>query len=118
MAKRILIADDQMATREALSKLAAKEGYQVVSVTNGADLLTAVEAEEFDIVITDLVMPDVNGVSAAEIMKVHGSSVPVIALTGLAPGDVVEFQDKFEKIYHKPVNASDLLGYIGSLLAE
>ncbi|HJV65861.1 MAG TPA: response regulator [Geomonas sp.] len=118
MSKRILIADDQMATREALSKFAAMQGYEVVAVDNGAELLSVVESEKFDAVITDLVMPGLNGVSAAEIMKLHGSSVPVIALTGIPKQDVGPFQDKFTKIYHKPVNASALLDYVNSLLSK
>ena len=116
MAKRILIADDQMATRDALTKFARMQGYDVVSVTNGVDLLTVVADEKFDVVITDLIMPDLNGASAAENLKLRGSTTPVIALTGLAPQDIKPFQDKFTRIYHKPVNASELFEYIESLL--
>ncbi|GFO55883.1 hypothetical protein GMSM_28900 [Geomonas sp. Red276] len=118
MTKRILIADDQIATREALSKFATNQGYEVVAVSNGSELLAHVEDEEFDVVITDLVMPDLNGVSAAELMKLHGTSVPVIALTGLPPQDVNPYQDKFTRIYHKPVNASELMKYVGTLLGK
>lgn len=117
MRKRILIADDQIATREALAKFATMQGFDVVAVTNGADLLSVVEKEKFDAVITDLIMPDLNGVSAAEIMKLHGSTIPIIALTGLPPQDVEPFGGSFERIYHKPVNASELLQYVQSLIA-
>lgn len=116
MPKKILIADDQVATTEALAKFARMRGYDVVSVTNGVDLLTIVAKQKFDIVITDLIMPDLNGVSAAEIMKLQGSTIPVIALTGLAPQDIEHIQDSFTRIYHKPVNASELFNYLDSLL--
>jgi CheY-like chemotaxis protein len=116
MPRRILIADDQMATREALTKFARMQGYDVESVTNGVDLLAIVADKKFDVVITDLIMPDLNGASAAEIMKLQGSTTPVIALTGLAPQDIKHIQDKFTKIFHKPVNASKLFEYIESLL--
>jgi len=118
MRKRILIADDQVATREGLTRFAKIKGYDVVSVTNGADLLTVVKDGNFDVVITDLIMPDLNGVSAAEIMKLHGSKIPVIALTGLPKQDVGHYQDTFTRIFHKPVNASELFGYVGSLLEK
>jgi CheY-like chemotaxis protein len=116
MPKRILIADDQMATREALTKFAKMQGYDVVSVTNGADLLKIVSDEKFDVVITDLIMPEMNGAAAAEIMRTQGRTTPIIALTGLAPQDIEHLKDKFAKIYHKPVNASKLFEYIDSLL--
>lgn len=116
MAKRILIADDQMATREGLTKFAHLQGYEVVAVDNGADLLNVVTDGNFDVVITDLVMPDLNGVSAAEILKLHGSKVPIIALTGLAPQDVDEFAGNFTRVYYKPVNATELFQYINKLV--
>jgi CheY-like chemotaxis protein len=116
MPKRILIAEDQMVTREALTKLATKRGYSVAAVTNGADLLAIASKEKFDVVITDLIMPDLNGVSAAEIMKLQGSTTPVIALTGLSPQDTVSFEENFTKVFHKPINADKLFEYIESLL--
>ena len=116
MPKRILIAEDQIVTREALSKFATMRGYVVVAVTNGADLLATASKEKFDVVITDLIMPDLNGVSAAEIMKLQGSTTPVIALTGLSPQDIVPFEENFTKVFHKPINADKLFEYIKSLL--
>jgi CheY-like chemotaxis protein len=116
MPKRILIAEDQIVTREALSKFATMRGYVVVAVTNGADLLATASKEKFDVVITDLIMPDLNGVSAAEIMKLQGSTTPVIALTGLSPQDIVPFEENFTKVFHKPINADKLFEYIESLL--
>ena len=113
--KRILIAEDQMVTREALIKHATMRGYEVVAVTNGVDLLKIAADNKFDVVITDLVMPDLNGASATEIMKLQGSTVPVLALTGLSKEDVNFVQDKFTRIFHKPINVGELFEYIESL---
>jgi len=118
MQKRILIADDQLATREALTKHATLRGYDVVTVTNGVEVLSIASEEKFDVVITDLIMPDLNGVAATEIMKLQGNTTPVIAMTGLSPQDIGLFQDKFTKIYHKPVNVDELFEYIESLLKK
>lgn len=118
MPKRILIADDQISTREALTKHATKLGYDVVAVSNGVEVLTIASEEQFDVLITDLIMPDLNGVAATEIMKLQGNTTPVIALTGLSPQDIALFQDKFTKIYHKPINASELFEFIDSLLKK
>jgi CheY-like chemotaxis protein len=117
MSKRILIAEDQMVTRESLTKLATMRGYDIVAVTNGADLLTIVANEKFDLIITDLIMPDLNGAAAAEILKLQGSTTPVIALTGLSPQDIGLVKDKFTRVFHKPINnVNELFEYIESLL--
>jgi len=116
--KRILIAEDQLVTREALSNLFTKRGYEVEAVTNGADLLTIATDKKFDVVITDLIMPDLNGVSATDIMNLHGNTSPVIALTGLSQEDVGFAQEKFARIFHKPINLGELLDYVESLLGK
>jgi CheY-like chemotaxis protein len=116
MIKRILIAEDDATTREVLIKYAKLRGYDVVSVTNGVDLLTIATDEKFDLIITDLMMPDLNGASATEIMKLQGSTTPVIALTGLSLMDIGLVQDKFTKVYHKPIDINYLFKYVDSLL--
>jgi DNA-binding response OmpR family regulator len=118
MPKRILIAEDQMASREALTLLATRRGYEVVAVTNGADLLSIAAKEKFDLIITDLIMPDLNGAAATEIMKMQGDETPVIALTGLSHHDVSLVETKFTKIFHKPFNVDKLFEYIESLLGS
>jgi len=118
MSKRILIAEDQMATREVLIKLATMRGYEVVAVTNGVELLAIAADERFDVVITDLIMPDLNGASATEIMKLQGNTTPVIALTGLSPQDIRLVENKFTRIFHKPINNNELFEYIESLLGK
>ena len=70
--RRILIAEDQMSSREALTELARMRGYDVVAVNDGFDLVAAANNEKFDVIVTDLIMPDLNGVSATEIMKMQG----------------------------------------------
>ena len=116
MQKRMLIAEDNQATRDLLVSFAKSQGYDVSAVTNGVDLLTVVTFESFDVVITDLIMADLNGTSAAEIMKMQGHTTPIIALTGVSPQDPILLNNKFTKIYHKPVDISELFNYLKSLL--
>jgi two-component system cell cycle response regulator CpdR len=116
--KRILIAEDQKVTREELIKLATKRGYDVEAVTNGVDLLKIATDKKFDLVITDLMMPDLNGVSATDIMSLNGNTTPVIALTGLAQEDIGFAKEKFARIFHKPINVIELFEYMESLLGK
>jgi len=118
MLKRILIADDQMATREAMAKHATNRGYDVVTVTNGDELLDIASQVRFDLVITDIIMPGLNGAVATESMKLQGCTTPIIALTGLSPQDVSLVQTEFNKIYHKPINVDELFEYVDSLFTK
>jgi DNA-binding response OmpR family regulator len=112
----ILIAEDDKTTRELLTTFAKKHGYNVKAVTNGVDLLTAVAFESFDVVITDLLMADLNGASAAGILKMQGNTIPVIALTGVSPEDTILVKDNFTKVFHKPVDNKELFAYIDSIV--
>ena len=116
MSKRILIAEDEPEARELLASIATAKGYDVTSVTDGLDLLTIAAVEKFDAIITDLMMPNMTGASAAEIMKLQGNTTPVIALTALTPHDMELVQDSFTKIYHKPCNIVELFEYVESLI--
>lgn len=118
MQKRILIAEDDKATRELLTTFAKKHGYDVKAVTNGVDLLTAVTFESFDVVITDLLMADLNGASAAKILRMQGNTTPVIALTGVSPEDTILVKDNFTKVFHKPVDNKELFAYIDSIVQK
>jgi len=118
MLKRILIAEDEPAARETMAKFAKMQGYDVIAVDNGVDLLTIVSKERFDVVITDLMMAGLDGASAAEIMKMQGNTTPVIALTGLSEEELSLVKDKFTRIYHKPCNFKELFDYADSLVAK
>ena len=116
MIKRILIAEDDYTSREALTKLDESAGYDVIAVADGIELLSILNAFKVDLIITDLMMPDLNGDSATEIMKLKGDKTPIIAITGLSDHDIGHIKDKFTGIYHKPINITELFGYIKTLL--
>lgn len=118
MPKRIIIAEDNPALREIIATFAKRQGYDVVVVTDGVDLLTSVANERFDLIITDLKMANLDGASATEIMKMQGNSVPVIALTGCSPQEIHLVQDKFTKIFHKPCDYNELFEYVESLIGK
>jgi two-component system response regulator GlrR len=118
MTKRILIAEDHLGSRELITIHARNQGYEVVAVTDGVDLLTISSNERFDLIITDLKMDNLDGASATEVMKMQGNTTPVIALTGLSPQEMSLVQDKFTKIYYKPCNYNELFEYVESLIGK
>ena len=118
MLKRILIAEDDAGSREIIISYALNNGYEVVAVTDGVDLLATAANERFDLIITDLMMMNLNGASATEIMKMQGSTVPVLAITALSSDDIHLVKDKFIKVFHKPCDYKGLFSYVESLIGK
>lgn len=81
---KLLIIDDNQELLAALYQFLSQEKYDVVSASDGLDGLKLLEAEKqgFDLVITDLVMPNISGVAIISIIKKKFPGIPVIAITG------------------------------------
>lgn len=83
--RKILVADDENSIREILSIQLARMGYEVVLASDGAEAVAAYEAERPDLVLLDVMMPRLNGLSACQqiraLEKKSGRRVPVLFLT-------------------------------------
>jgi two-component system, response regulator, stage 0 sporulation protein F len=108
--KRILVVDDEENARIALSKILAREGYEVASAGNGYEALNYLRGKEVELIITDINMPEMNGLSfLRELSKSHPDS-NVIMVT--AYGEVESYIEAmnlgaFEYI-NKPVRIDEL----------
>jgi len=78
---RILIADDEFLTRWSLAQALSQEGYEVIVVENGKKAIEAAKTQHFDFVITDLVMPELNGWKVLEILQETYPPPRVIIIT-------------------------------------
>ncbi len=78
---RILVIDDEDSMRRFLSMLLVSEGYEVVTLENGADGISRLDRESFDLVITDLKMPGVDGLSVLDGVYAKYPDLPVVILT-------------------------------------
>lgn len=77
----ILLIEDEARLRQNLQVLLEGEGYRVVSAEDGAEGIRKLQEEPFDLVITDVVMPHVDGFQVMEYLKDHCSDVVVVAMT-------------------------------------
>jgi DNA-binding NtrC family response regulator len=85
MTARILVIDDEQAIRNSLTKfLRDRKGHQVDAAVDGEEGWTRLEADEYDLVVTDLVMPKVNGLELIERARAQRPEVPIIVLSGRA----------------------------------
>ena len=74
---RILIVDDEINIRDLIKKYAKFENYEVDEATNGMEAIEKVENNQYDIIIMDIMMPELDGFSAIkEIRKKHDTFIP------------------------------------------
>ena len=91
--KKILLVDDEEAILDTYSLLLGEKGYSVVTADNGRKALEEFSRNCFDLVITDLAMPDGDGFELLEAIKVRSPKTPVIVFTGKRYRAVKEFVD-------------------------
>ncbi|WP_199608656.1 response regulator [Flocculibacter collagenilyticus] len=116
----LLIVEDDPVARSILEQLCKQNKYDYVSAIDGDEAVDIARKQSFDLMITDINMPNLDGISCVRqvrAMKKH-RSVPVIALTGL---DDFFIEDEcsrvgVNKIVSKPVNPNEILASIKELL--
>lgn len=87
--ERILVVDDSAQMRDFMSNVVLRaEGYQVDTARNGAEGLAAALAAPPDLIITDLSMPDMNGLEMLQALREQGSRVPAILMTAEGSEDL------------------------------
>jgi DNA-binding NtrC family response regulator len=82
ISRSILVVDDERAICELLQQVLEKAGHKVVCASNGREAARAVAAGSFDLVITDLLMPECDGLELIAEMRRKFPQVRVIAMTG------------------------------------
>lgn len=116
---RILVVDDAPDVTEILALLLRKEGYEVVRAHSGAEALEAARREQFDLVISDIGMPGMNGYQlGAALRALRGyEHVPMVAITGYARHDDARLSAGagFDEHITKPVKPSTLSSAIRRL---
>ncbi|CAG1770116.1 partial Regulatory protein AtoC, partial [uncultured bacterium] len=81
MAEKILVVDDEEIIRESVSFILSKEGYEVTEAENGRVAHEKLLDGYYDLVITDLEMPQMNGLQLMEVISRFTVAIPVIVVT-------------------------------------
>ncbi|KJK56822.1 response regulator transcription factor [Saccharothrix sp. ST-888] len=115
---RVLVVDDEPALRDALESSLAFEGYDVTTATDGYEALDAVDRDRPDLVLLDIMMPRMDGLTAVRRMRARGDTAPVLMLTARdAVGDRVTGLDVGADDYlAKPFELDELLARVRALL--
>jgi DNA-binding NtrC family response regulator len=83
-AEKILVVDDEQSMTQFLGIVLRKEGYDVATINNGRDALEKVKNDNFDVVITDIKMPGMDGIQLLQGIKKHDPGIPVVIMTAYA----------------------------------
>jgi DNA-binding response OmpR family regulator len=109
--RKLLIIDDSEEILSALCNYFNQKGFEVLSAANGLDGLKILEneTEGFDLVITDLVLPNISGVAVISIVKNKFPQTPVIAITGWGEHpEALAKEAKADLVFEKPFKLPDL----------
>ncbi|MGC3980371.1 MAG: ATP-binding protein [Steroidobacteraceae bacterium] len=116
--KHVLLADDNQDMREYVSRLLTTEGYRVQAVPDGEAALVALGSAHFDLVLTDIMMPGMNGFELLQVIRTQPNiaGVPVILLSARAGEEakVEGLQAGADDYLIKPFSARELLARINT----
>jgi CheY-like chemotaxis protein len=111
MAMRVLVVDDEADVRMTLARVLTRRGYACETVSGAKEALAKYSEQPFDVVLTDLGMPGVNGWELAEQLKIVAPEVRILLITGwpiqISPEQLRE--RGIETIISKPVDLKELL---------
>jgi len=115
---RVLVADDDRAIREALVRVLELEGYVVTSATDGAGALRLIDDDKPDVVVLDVMMPGVDGLTVCKVVRADKNRVPILMLTARTEtSDRVAGLDAGADDYlPKPFELDELLARLRALL--
>jgi DNA-binding NtrC family response regulator len=116
---RILVVDDDQDSCELVEKILKKDGYRVVTLTDGRKVDEELRKNDIHLAIIDLKMPEVSGLDVVQTIRHHDSDCAVILMTGYATLDsaVSALRGGVVDYLRKPVREDELLGAVRRALA-
>ncbi len=115
---KILIAEDDVELRQLFSHTLTKSGYYTKGVSNGQEALDALENDYFDIIISDIMMPVINGYELVRLLRSAGHQTPVMMITARDAFDDMRegFISGTDDYMVKPININEMVLRVGALL--
>lgn len=121
MRKSILVVDDDASIRELLRKLFEKSGYAVREAADGSAALRLMREEQADCVVTDIIMPEKEGIETILEIRRTYPETQIVAISGggrIGPLNYLKMAKLMgaRYVFSKPFSAADLLDAVSSLL--
>jgi len=115
---RILIAEDDRELRQLFSHVLNRHGYTVTEVSNGQEALDAMDADYYDMIISDIMMPVMDGYELVQQLREVGNTTPVLMITAKDAFDDMRmgFQSGVDDYMVKPINVNEMVLRVQALL--
>jgi two-component system, OmpR family, alkaline phosphatase synthesis response regulator PhoP len=115
---RILLVEDEENIRDVVKLNLEMEGYEVVEADNGRDAVTFFNEQHFDLIVLDVMLPELNGFDVCEQIRLNNTSIPIIFLTAkdTAQDRVAGLKKGADDYLPKPFTLEELLLRIQNLL--
>lgn len=111
---RVLVVDDQAESRAPLGELFASEGFEVSFAADGYQAIDELLRQRPDVIVSDVVMPGLDGIRLVELLRGQGVRLPVILITA----GIVHSRHHADALLHKPVGIDVLLECVGDVLRD
>ena len=115
---KILIVEDDRELRQLFSLVLMKNSYTVKGVSNGKEALVAMENDYFDLIISDIMMPEMDGYEFVRQLRESGNTTPVMMITAKDAFDDMRqgFLSGTDDYMVKPINVNEMVLRVGALL--
>ncbi|MCF8465909.1 MAG: response regulator [Sneathiella sp.] len=117
---RILLAEDDEHLRPFLARSLENAGHEVIAFSDGEDALPVLGTGQVDLLISDIVMPGMNGIELARIAKEKEPDLPVIFITGFSAVamEALETVNGVSKVLSKPFHLNSLVEAVKNALLD
>ena len=115
---KILIAEDDRELRQLFQHVLTKNGYAVTGVSNGEEAMDAIDAGYYDLIISDIMMPKMDGYQLVRALREAGLTIPVMMINAKDAFDDMRmgFLSGSDDYMVKPVNVNEMVLRVGALL--
>jgi len=122
LALKILIVDDDVGIRKLLSRFLEREGYKVIEAENGLEGVEIAKKNHPDLIVMDVVMPRMDGLTAARLIKFYKplSEVPIVFLTAKDAEKEIELAEaaRADVYITKPFDVHQVIEVVGEILSS
>jgi len=117
---RILIAEDDKAVREFVGRALRQDGHEIITVSDGQQALTALGERSFDMLLADIVMPQVDGIALALKAAKDFPGLPILLMTGYAAERqrAHNLNALIHDVISKPFTLKDICAAVRRVVAE